>query len=141
MRIHAKLAAAVLLVLTAAGCPLDPEAREERLGIIQVLPDHPAQVGVPDSAVAGEPFVVWVFTRGSGCLRAGPTRVETDGMTADVRPYDLDLGDRDCGAGMESHAHVAILRMPEPGVATVRFTGIGYPGREIVTVTRTLTVR
>lgn len=140
MRTLVNVAAAAALVLVGAGCPLDPPERVERLGIIQVLPEFPADVGVPEAAAVGEPFVVSVRTRGSGCLTAGSTRVRRDGMAADVRPYDLDVGERDCDTGVRFHQHVATLSFDQAGPAAVRFIGIGYPGGEIVTVTRTVTI-
>ena len=141
MRTPVNIAAAAALVLVSSGCPLDPTEREERLGIIQILPAFPARVGTPQTAAAGEPFVVSVVTHGGGCLRAGPTRVHRDGMTVDVRPYDLYPGDDACTADAAFHTHVAILEFNRPGPATVRFTGVGHPGGDVVTVTRTVTIQ
>lgn len=140
MRTLVNIAAAAALVLVGSGCPLDPAEREERLGVIQVLPQFPVQVGVPDSAPVNEAFVVSVVTHAGRCLRAGPTHVRKDGMAVDVRPYDLHLGGRDCTSDAAFHRHIAMLRFEQPGEATVRFIGLGHPGGEILTVARTVTI-
>ncbi|HEU0300121.1 MAG TPA: hypothetical protein VFR37_11715 [Longimicrobium sp.] len=140
MRAFRSIAAAAALVLVGSGCPLAPGEREERLGIIQVLPGFPAQVGVPGSAAVGEPFVVSVLTHAGRCLRAGPTQVRRDGMTAEVRPYDLYLSGSDCTSDAAYHQHIATLWFDQPGTATVHFTGVGNPGGQILTVTRTVTI-
>ncbi|HEU0076391.1 MAG TPA: hypothetical protein VFQ76_02005, partial [Longimicrobiaceae bacterium] len=84
MRTFRNVVGVAALVLVGSGCPLEPSEREERLGVIQVLPGFPVQVGVPLSAAVDEPFVVSVRTHAGRCVRAGPTQVRREGMTADV---------------------------------------------------------
>ena len=130
-------AAAALL----AACSTLTEPGGEQLGLIQVLPESPAQVTVPATAVRGEPFDVTVVTIGGGCLSKGPTRTRTQGMTAEVRPYDVHNGGPVCPADVQLYEHTATLRFDVPGTATVRILGAGKPGLELVTVTRTVTIQ
>lgn len=131
--------AAVLALLAACGIT-DPEEGEQP-GIIQMLPEVPAQVTVPAVARRGEPFTVTVVTHGGGCLSKGPTRVRTRGMTAEVRPMDVHTGTSECPPNVAQYGHTAILRFDQPGTATVEFKGTGYPGREPITITRTVTIQ
>jgi hypothetical protein len=140
MRTFRNIAGAAVLVLVGSGCPLEPSEREERLGVIQALPGFPVQVGVPVSAAVDEPFVVSVLTHAGRCVRAGPTQVRRDGMTADIRPYDLHVGGRDCTTDAPFHQHIATLRFDQPGTATVHFIGVAHPGGDVLTVTRTVTI-
>lgn len=124
-----------------AGCSLTDSDDGERLGIIQMLPEVPAQVTVPATAPRGEPFTVSVITHGGGCLSRGPTRVRTRGTTAEVRPYDIDDGGTVCPANVAQYEHTATLRFDQPGPATVRIIGTGYPGPETLTITRTVAIQ
>lgn len=136
-KILQRSAAALLL----AGCSvLGPEGGEQ-LGVIQILPSMPAQASVPETAQRGEPFTVTVVTHGGGCLRQGPTRVRTSGATAEVRPYDVHNGGDVCPGDVQEYQHTATLRFDQPGTATVHFYGIGHPGAEVVTVTRTVAIQ
>jgi len=131
--------AAALALLAACGIT-DPE-EGERPGIIQMLPEVPAQVTVPAVAQAGEPFTVTVITHGGGCLTQGPTRVRTQGMTAEVRPMDVHNGNTACTADVAQYEHTAILRFDQPGTATVQIRGTSYPGPDAITLTRTVTIQ
>lgn len=128
-------------VAALAGCSLVGPDDRERLGIIQILPSQPARVTVPETAEIGEPFTVMVVTHGGGCLSPGPTRVQREGMAATVRPYDVHTGGDVCPADVRLYEHTATLRFDQPGTATVHFQGIGHPGGEVVTVTRTVTIQ
>lgn len=128
-------------LLATAGCSVMGADGGEQPGLIQILPSSPAQVSVPQSAPRGEPFTVEVVTHGGGCLSKGPTRVRTGGMSADVRPYDRDSGGDVCPADVALYRHTATLRFDQPGTATVRIHGRGEPGREAVTITRTVTIQ
>jgi hypothetical protein len=126
--------------LLLAGCSLVGSDGGEQLGIIQSLPDKPAQVTVPATARAGESFTVSVMTYGGGCTEQGPTRVHISGTTAEVRPYDRDTGRNDCPANSVSYEHTATLRFDEPGTARVHVYGIGYPERNNLLITRLVTI-
>jgi anthranilate phosphoribosyltransferase len=130
-------AAAALL----AACSVTGSEAGERLGIIQMLPTHPAAVTLPTAVGRGEPFEVTVISHGGGCVRQGPTRVRINGSTAEVRPYDIDSGNSVCTADVAEYEHTATLRFDQPGTATVRIIGTGYPGPETITVTRTVTIQ
>ena len=126
--------------LLAACSVVGPEGGEQ-LGIIQILPVEPARVTVPETARRGEPFTVTVITHGGGCLSQGPTRVRRDGVTAEVRPYDVHTGGDACPADVQLYTHTATLRFDQPGPATVRVQGTGYPDGGVVTVARTVTIQ
>ena len=128
-------AAAALL----AACSVTDSDDGERPGIIQMLPEVPAEVTVPATAARGEPFTVMVVTHVAGCASPGPTRVRIRGTTAEVRPYDSVSG-TSC-AYVAEYEHTATLRFDQPGPATVRIIGTGYPGPETVTITRTVTIQ
>ncbi|MBW3573106.1 MAG: hypothetical protein KY467_18575 [Gemmatimonadetes bacterium] len=132
-----QVSAAALL----AGCSVLGPDGGERLGVIQILPSSPAEVSVPQNAQRGEAFTVTVITHGGGCLSKGPTRVRTTGATAEVRPYDVHSGANVCPADIQLYQHTATLRFSDPGTATVHFVGIGHPGAEVVTVTRTVAIQ
>lgn len=134
--LFAGAAAAVLAACSVTG----PEGGE-RPGIIQSLPVQPARVTVPATAARGEPFTVTVVTHGGGCVNQGPTRVRIRGATGEVRPYDVHNGSSVCTADVAEYEHTATLRFDQPGPATVRIIGTGYPGPETVTITRTVTIQ
>jgi hypothetical protein len=136
MRISRHLLAAAVLL---AGCSITGSDDGEQLGSIQMLPEVPAQVTVPATAQRGEPFEVTVVTHAAGCASPGSTRVRTRGTTAEVRPYDSVSGTSCPYIGR--YDHTATLRFDQPGPATVRIIGMGYPGPETVTIERTVTIQ
>ncbi|HEV3051724.1 MAG TPA: hypothetical protein VGX50_15570 [Longimicrobium sp.] len=131
-------AAAALLAACSTGT--DPLGGEQ-LGFIQAPPDGAAKVTVPATAERGQPFEVKVITVGGGCVSEGPTRTLVQGMTAEVRPYDVNSGREVCTADVRLFEHTATLRFDTPGTATVRIVGAGEPGAGPVTVTRAVTVQ
>lgn len=130
-------AAAALL---AACSPVAGPVADEQPGLIQILPDGAAQVTVPATARRGQPFEVKVMTIGGGCVNEGPTRTRVQGMTAEVRPYDVHSGSHVCTADVRLYEHTATLRFDTPGTATVRILGAAKPGPQLVTVARTVTI-
>lgn len=134
-----RLCAAAAL-LAACSTATDP-IKGEQLGFIQILDDGVAQVTVPATAQRGQPFEVKVTTVGGGCISEGPTRTLVQGMTAEVRPYDVHDGNLACTPNILLFEHTATLRFDTPGTATVRVLGAGEPGAGPITVTRTVTVQ
>jgi hypothetical protein len=132
------LAASFAAMALLGACSVLGLDDRERLGIIWPPgQDHP-QVVVPQTAQAGQLFTVTVTTIGGGCLRMGPTRVRTRGMSAEVRPYDVHNGGNVCPTDVQPFEHTATLRFDQPGTATVTFHGRGSP--EVV-ITRTVTIQ
>lgn len=134
-----RLCAAAAL-LAACSTATDPIGGEQP-GFIQILEDGAAQVTVPATAQRGQPFDVTVTTVGGGCISEGPTRTRMQGMTVEVRPYDVHDGNVACTPNILLFEHTATLRFDTPGTATVRIRGAGNQGSEPVTVTRTVTVQ
>jgi hypothetical protein len=133
-------ACAVAALLAACSTGTDPLGGEQ-LGFIQAPPDGTAKVTVPATAERGQPFEVKVITVGGGCVSEGPTRTRTQGMTAEVRPYDVHNGSVVCTADVRLFEHTATLRFDTPGTATVRIVGAGEPGAGPITITRTVTIQ
>lgn len=131
-------AAAVLL---AACSTVTVPVGGEQPGFIHFLQDGAAQVTVPATAQRGQPFEVRVTTVGGGCVSRGPTRTRMQGMTAEVRPYDVHDGNVACTPNILLFEHTTTLRFDTPGTATVHIRGAGNPGPEPVTVIRTVTVQ
>lgn len=121
-----------------AACSVVGLDERERLGILWPLEEPPA-VTVPQTAQRGEPFTVTVVTQGGGCLRPGPTRVRTRGMTAEVRPYDVHSGGNVCPTDVAPYEHTATLRFDQAGAATVEFHTRGPAGDVITTRTVSIT--
>ena len=133
------LAGSIAAVGLLAACSIMGLEERERLGFIWPPAQEHPQVVVPQTAQAGEPFQVTVTTIGGGCLRMGPTRVRTRGLTAEVRPYDVHNGGRVCPTDVQPFEHTATLRFDQPGTATVSFHGRGSPDEVVITRTVTIT--
>ncbi len=107
--------------------------------------DQPVKVVVPSSAQPGQPFAVTVVTYGGGCIEKGGTKVEVEGLRAEVRPYDYDITPVNgvCTDELRIHEHTATLSFEEMGTAEVVFFGRkkGASGTTQTSVTRTLEVR
>jgi hypothetical protein len=111
------------LVALVFGCDSPTGPEEERVaGIIAgVNPDGP-HIVVPDTVQAGEAFTVVVRTYGAdGCVRKGETKVEMEGRTAVVAPYNLrHVGEEVvCLDVLQTIEHTATLQFDEVGPALV----------------------
>jgi hypothetical protein len=80
-------------------------------------------------------------TYGSGCTQKGDTRVEIEGLTADISPYDRTATGRPCTMELRFFQHAAELRFDRAGIARVRVRGRSVPSNEIITVERTVHVQ
>lgn len=111
-----------LLVLALVGCDsvFSSPDWSVQIGTLAEGPES-AAIQVPDSAVAGVPFTVSVRTRGGGCDRRGPTRVERLSGRRTVVPTDsIFVGAALCPAVLRSFLHEATVEFGEVGEATVR---------------------
>lgn len=155
---HLKLASAACLFFLAAcaaspsgsgGSPGGGEANgdgpsERVFGTLEHYGD-PAQVEVPASVRRGQPFTVTVTTYGGGCIEKGETKVEVEGLRAEVRPYDYDTSPLNgiCNDELRIHKHAATLSFEEIGTAEVIFYGLKEDTSSVTqtSATRTLEVR
>ena len=113
-------AAAALLALSLAGCGwlTDPDP---------VL-GHVTDVTAPDTVTAGQLFTVTVTTTGpDGCWRKASTEVEIDGLSAVIRPYDVDEAEATpgiaCTQAIVHLEHEAELRFDSTGTAGIEVRG------------------
>lgn len=115
--------AAAALTLAPAGCDsvVGSSDWSVRLGTLATGPEGPA-LEVPDSVAVGVAFTVRVRTRGGGCDRRGPTRVERGAGAPTVVPRDsIFVGEAVCPAVLRTFSHEATLTFDDPGRSTVRF--------------------
>jgi hypothetical protein len=136
-----------LLMLAAAGCagplgPRDGGQYELRVGTLTYFQDS-VHVSIPDRVRAGEAFEVRAWTFGNGCLQTGETRVHVANRVASITPYDRHPRPRAriaCPDILRSNEHRATLVFQQAGSATVRIHGMREPGRELITVERSVVV-
>lgn len=129
------------LVLLATGCTalLGP-GETRRLGVIDFY-QEPVVIAVPDTVQAGAAFEVSVRTYGGGCITEGETETRVEGLSADVRPYDLHSGAGVCTDELRIFDHQATLAFEQEGVGEVRFHGREMPADSLVTYVRPVVVR
>ncbi len=119
----------------------EPPIREKTIGVVLTSGDT-GTVTIPTAVGAGTPFTVVVETFGGGCTEMDGTEVLTDGMVADVTPYDVvDRGSVVCPAIVRTFEHSAALVFPTTGEATVRVHGRTLPPDTSVVREYIVTVR
>lgn len=97
-------------------------------------------VEVPDTVQAGASFEVFVVTYGGGCVGTDRTDVTVEGLSVDVRPYDVHSGGEYCTAVVRMLDHRVTLTLHSTGVAVIRFHGREMPADSVVTVVRPVVV-
>ena len=134
LRRLARLAVAVVIGLPGCGLfsPEDPV-----IGIIDF--DHAAWPlpQIPETATAGVPLEMAIWTGGGGCYRQGYTEVEVDGRSAVVTPYDFrTTGGGDCPLLLAIFEHRTTVVFKEPGTAEIVlvYRGERGVGRKAYTV-------
>ena len=121
----------------------DGDGPSERVfGTIEYYGD-PFRVTVPATAEVGRPFEVTVMTYGGSCLEKGETTVRTEGLRAEIRPYDYDTTPVTgaCPDDLQFHNHTASITFAEVGEAEVVFYGLKKDGTTTVNVSHTRAVR
>lgn len=126
-------------VLAACSGLVGPDGGK-RLGIIAFYGD-PVVTEVPHTVQAGADFDVAVRTYGGGCISAGETDVKLDGLSVDVRPYDVHSGESVCTSELRFFDHRLTLTIAERGLAQIRFHGKELPAHSTVTVARSVFVQ
>jgi hypothetical protein len=136
--------AGALLLLACAACSATEPDHTVREPAIVELHQTSAEITVPATAVAGQPFTVVVQTIGpSSCTHPGDTQVTLGTATADLAPFDLFRRGPGvaCAQMVYRLQHEAQVVFAQPGTATVRVHGVREPGGGMVTLTRTVDVR
>ena len=120
LRHLAGLAVAAVIV-GLPGCGLfSPEHRVP--GIIDFDDSAWPLPRIPETATAGVPLEMAVWTLDIGCIRQGDTEVEVDGRSAVVTPYDFLMTGDDVGCaryGPRFFEHEATVVFEEPGTAEI----------------------
>lgn len=145
-----RITSALLLAAALAGCNLmtgsgtdDGGRTITRPGTIAFY-DHPEVIVVPDNVTAGVPFEVAVVTYGGGCVSAGETRGEANGLVARVSVFDEEFvpgPEGGCTDELRRMEHRATLVLPRAGKARLEVRGWREPGREPLTAERAVVVR
>ena len=95
-------------------------------------------IQVPDSAMAGAPMTIVVWTKGGGCMRKGRTEVTQRDRVATIRLFDSVLvrqpDDYACPSVLWFARNVFVVQFSHPGAGVVRVMGTD-------TLERTLVVR
>src|SRR5690606_510589 len=93
-----------------------------KVGIIPEFGTEQEMIDVPAAAEAGEAFTVTITTTWhNGCARVGDTRVEAQGSTVTITPFDI-INEREgimCTAAVQTFTHAATVTFSEPGVGRV----------------------
>lgn len=136
----------VLVMTTLAACTVSPSgtppddgvvngdgSSERVFGTVEYYGD-PFQATVLTTAEVGKPFDVTVVTYSGSCLEQGETTVETEGLRAEIRPYDYNT------TPVTGTCHTATVTFAEAGEAKVVFYGLKEDATVNVSYTPTVTV-
>jgi len=117
---------------------------DEDLVISTLMGTGESTIEFPAHGSVGVDIPFRIHTMGDGMCtsRQGPTKIEVDGLRADVTPYDYVFSHNgDCQLAQPIFQHTGVLRFDRLGIATVVVTGRIEPGEEIVTIERTITIQ
>ena len=101
-------------------------------GVIKFHHDD-IEITVPTEFEAGQPSTVSVATFGDGCVSMGETRVEVDGLSAVVAPWNLvptPGADVVCTMILKRITHTVEIVFDQSGSATVTVRGWALPENE-----------
>jgi hypothetical protein len=127
-------------------------ACQDDVGLVPVTVLRPAAIAfygdttvvtLPDSARAGQPFVVQVRSFGGGCIQQDQMAVVVTGSRVDLRPLVREphpAASVVCTADLRLLTHSAPVTIATPGTATVVVHGRVEPGATARQVTRTVRV-
>ncbi|HLV24879.1 MAG TPA: hypothetical protein VKZ41_01100 [Gemmatimonadales bacterium] len=129
--------AAIALMGALAGCTSTTGNDETfMLAYIEGIGVGNANVVVPETAVAGEPFQVEMTTIwNNGCMRKGKLEVSTDPEWVFITPYDI-LGEvtAGCSGGVTKFVHTSMVTFNSPGTAHVYIQGRSPDNEEVLTL-------
>lgn len=142
-----RLILAAVLLFPACTPPTSAEDREYRLELGRLtFSGTEAEVQVPATVQAGQPFTVRVVTWGSTCRRRAHETVTTAGLRSDVEVYVREPVNGACNRALGRMEHDVQVYFAQPGTATVAIHGLGENsggGLDVirVVVERTVTVQ
>lgn len=116
-----RLALGLLVTSAAVALPACGDlfgSRERVFGNIDF--DH-RDFHIPETATAGVPLRLVIWTMGGGCHEGGGTEVDVDGLSAVVTPYDYvrSGGGGDCPSLLAHFDHGTTVVFEEPGDAEI----------------------
>jgi len=89
-----------------------------KAGFIGFDDEHWPLPEVPETATAGVPVEITIWTGETGCYSIGETDVAVTGRIAEVTPFDyLTTGNHVCTDHLAFFGHKATVVFPEPGAA------------------------
>lgn len=121
VRLVGSLAVAIAMV-GLGGCGIfDPTTTHRVVGIIEFEEDHWPLPEIPETATAGVPIEMTIWTGDSGCYGIGETDVvAVTGRVAVVTPFDyLTTGNHGCFTYLNYFEHKATVVFDEPGTAEI----------------------
>jgi len=142
MKTYLVSAALICGLITLSSC--DGLFGDEELVISTLMGTGESTIEIPSTGNVGEdiPFRLHTVGKGECSSRRGPTRIEIEGLHAEVTPYDYIFSYvGDCQASQPIFHHTGVLRFDQQGVATVVVSGRLEPGGEIVTVERLIAIQ
>jgi len=136
-----RLFAGIVVVVSLSCGGLVNLLRDRVVGHIDFSDVRGHEPQIPETATAGVPFPVTVWTMGGGCHDGGDTEVDVDGLSAEVTPYDyLRTGAGVCTDILLRFEHKVTVRFdaPGPGEVVLRYSTDSWDhnsdGRKVFTV-------
>ena len=118
LRLPGRLAVAIAVV-GLGGCGVF-ESTNRVVGFIDFDDMHWPPPEVPETATAGVPIEMTIWTMETGCYSIGETEVVVTGRTAEVTPFDyVTTGDYACTDHLAFFEHKATVVFQEPGTAEI----------------------
>ena len=131
LRLAARLAVAIAVV-GLGGCSLFGLTTDRRvIGAIDF--DGRPLPEIPETATAGVPIEMTIWTAGGGChYSQGETDVAVTGPIAEVTPFDYVVESDGCTRPLLHFAHRATVVFQEPGTAAIVlvYSGVFDPGHK-----------
>lgn len=117
LRLAARLAVAIAVV-GLGGCGIFGLTTDRR--VIGGIDFHDRPPEIPETATAGVPFEMTIWTTGDHCnYIGGETDVAVTGPIAEVTPFDYVTGSNGCILLLAYFEHKASVVFQEPGTAAI----------------------
>lgn len=118
LRLPGRLAVAIAVV-GLGGCGLF-DSKDRVIGVIEFDDMHWRLPEVPETATAGVPLEMTIWTGETGCYSIGETDVAVTGRIAEVTPFDyVTTGNYACTDHLAYFEHKTKVVFQEPGTAEI----------------------